>query len=204
MAHSPQHHHKLWLLHSAHPAPVPPVPPTSPCPCTPGCPITRRALTAQVGRYGGRLRSSGERALCGLLPGKAAVGCVAGARSRGVTPAALALAGAQPSMAGPHAGLCSGWGLSLGSTHEKPKGELCSFPPEAGRLAGERAPRTDHVAEPSHHLRRRGPCQQQLLTAAGAASSGSWAGGKGEPREREETQLLLGGSCCPSTCRSKQ
>ena len=111
-------------------------------------------------------------------------------------------------MAGPHTELGSGWGLSLGGTREKPKGEPCSFRPEATRLAGEGAPRTGCVAEPSHHLKR---AQGTLPTAATYSSGcsqqqggGSWAGGKGEPREREETQLLLGRSCCPSTRRSKQ
>jgi len=58
-----------------------------------------------------------------------------------------------------------------------------------------------HPTTPRPH---RGPCQRQLLTAAGAASSravGVGQVGTENPRT-ENTQLLLRGSC-PLTCRSK-
>lgn len=60
-----------------------------------------------------------------------------------------------------------------------------------------------HPATSSGH---RGPCQWQLLTAVDAARSGVVGVGQvgKEIPGREEKQLPLRGSCCPSMHRSKQ
>lgn len=85
---------------------------------------------------------------------------------------------AAPALARPHTELCTGWGLSLGSTREKPKGSFPQRPGDQGQAVWQ--------SHPSTPGGRRGPCQQQLLTAVGAASSG--AVGKESPgRERRHS-----------------
>lgn len=102
--------------------------------------------------------------------------------------------------AGDSSGLCSR-GQQRGDpsgpgrgTCEKPGGEPYSFhPPEARRRVRTGAPRTGCVAEPPQACTGSRP-------AAATYSSGcsqQQGGGKGEPREREETQLLLGGAAVP-------
>lgn len=107
---------------------------------------------------GGRLRPSRDGAL-GVLPGK-------GGSRRG----AEGLWQGLDLMAGTHRVLRLGTGGS-------PGGIL---------LHQGKEQQGQEVAEPSQQLQQ-AQGTQQVLTAAGAASR-EWAGGRGEPREREETQ----------------
>lgn len=136
---------------------------------------------------GGRFRASRDRALC-VLPGED------GSRegSRG------ALAGLGPHgrdtqsvQAGDRASAAHGGTQG---------GVLLHQESHRGRSTGDRR----WQSHPTTSGRHRGPSRYLQQQEQPAAGSGNGAGGKGEPGEREETQLLLRGSCCPSVSRSKR
>lgn len=145
-----------------------------------------RECCNHTGRRGWRISSSREGGLAGLLPGEGGSGLCSSRERRGVRLAALDLGGAL---------------LRLGTEPQwhmtNPRASLTHFPQRSGDLQGKEH-QGQVLWQSYHHLLKR---TQGTLPKAATYSGGcsqqwggrSWAGEKGEPREREDTQLLLEG-----------